>query len=264
MAELNKIPAEHRSVASRMPHLERMSAEEARHRAAHVARLEERAPMTGEGRTLAMGHAQRLLDAIPVREYLDQLQTYHEMADAMPNQARPGELFGPASEMRTAGNEFKQKHIYVPGLVDACNRRLLGKEPEYDCDIDAVLGIGQAEKATAGRRNATSLEKAVNIATADLDDRIANLRKAIDAEKARIAKAYADANQPLPRGFLPSPSQHPDAGKLRELEAEAEKFRDMANSVSEHDLRAHYRAEAEDYEDRAAKLRAAMERSISV
>lgn len=264
MAKVTDLPAEHRSVASRMPHLERMPAEEARHRAAHVARLEEHAPMTGEGRTLAMGHATRLLQAIPVREYLDQLASYHEAASALPHHPAPGEIgLGPAGEMMRAGTEFKQAHVYVPGLVDACDRRLTGKEPNFDgCDIDAVLGIGETEKATAPRRGASPVEKAVHSATADLDRRIANLRKDINAYKAQIAADYKAANRPLPRDFLSSPEQHPDMPELSDLEASAEKFRDMAKGVSEHDLSEVYMKQARDCEEKAARLRSAIEASL--
>jgi len=261
MANLEDIREDHRSVASRMKHLETMPAEEARHRAAHVARLEEKAPLTGEGRDLMRAHASRMLRSLPVGEYLAKLKHYHETANAMPG----GSIDSPAHELRAAAAKLRGDNQYPPGLVNACEERLLGKSPEYDCDLDAVLDIGQAEKAKAGaphRSGATTLQKAVQSATAPLDERISDLRKAINAEKARIANAYVAAKQRPPAGFMTSPEQHPDAGKLRELEASAEHYRDKASAVSEQDLSTFYRAEAEDYEDRAAKLRAAIGRSV--
>ena len=262
MAALNDIPEELRSVASRMPHLEAMPAEEARHRAAHISRIEETAPMTAEGAALARAHARMLLEAPPVAEYLDKIAWYHDMAHEMSHQTAPDEFSSDSGQMRAAGTKYQKAHMYAPGLLRACEERRLGREPAYDeCDIDSVLGL-KAEKATVGRRSATSLEKAVQSATTDLDERISDLRKELNAYKAQIAADYVAANKPVPPGFLSSPQQHPDAGKLRDLEASAEHYGDKANAVTEHDLSAFYRAEAEDYEDRASKLRAAMERSI--
>jgi hypothetical protein len=77
MAKLSDIPAELRSTASRIKFLESMPAEEVRHRAAYCAAMEERAPATGEGRQLVMAHAARLLNALPVGEYLDKLTIFN-------------------------------------------------------------------------------------------------------------------------------------------------------------------------------------------
>lgn len=104
-----------------------------------------------------------------------------------------------------------------------------------------------------------ALDKAISDARTTLDGKAAALRNELNAYKAQIAADYTAANRPIPPGFLTSPAQHPHVGKLRELEASADHYRDRANSVSEHALSAFYRAEAEDYEDRAAKLRAAIE-----
>jgi hypothetical protein len=268
MAKISDIPAEHRSVASRMKHLETMPAEEARHRAAHVARLEEKTPLTGEGRALMQAHSSRILRSLPVAEYLAKLKHYHETANAMPG----GGIDSPAHELRAAAAKLRGENQFPPGLVSACEERLLGKSPEYDCDLDAVLGIGQAEKDStnlpelSGR---TPIEKAVNEAMASLDRKTSGLRKEINAfktelnaYKAQIAADYIRAKQPIPSGFLTSPEQHPSMPELRELEASAQKYRDMANGIGEAELSEHYMSQARDYEDKAARLRRAIEASI--
>jgi hypothetical protein len=154
-------------------------------------------------------------------------------------------------------------NVYPAGLQDAAENVFRGLAGNYpDADVDLILGRPSGSSADPRGVGANSLEKAVHVAPADLDARIAELRKAINAEKARIASAYVAANQRPPAGFLTSPEQHPDAPQLRELEAEAEHYRDKANDVTEHDLSEHYMNQARDYEDRASKLRSAIERSI--
>ena len=273
MAKLTDAKPEHRGYAERIPEdiRERLPGEELRYRAEYAAHLHDTAPM-GEAGQAMMKHADRVLRSLPLAEFLQRRKELYELAESTNDPHTHHELIAAVTALGKA-------NCYPAGLQEAGESIFRGLGCNFsDADIDLIMGYprgssvdpiqlnyqqtGIVEKATAGRRGATSLEKAVHVATADLDARIANLRKAIDAEKARIAKAYADANQPLPRGFLTSPSQHPDADKLRELEASAQHYRDKASAVTEHDLSAFYRTEAEDYEDRAAKMRAAIERSV--
>ena len=124
MATLNDIPAEHRSTASRIKHLDRMPAAEAIHRAKHVRSLEEKAAPTGEIRDLTFAHTSRLLSTIPVKEYLERIAHLNELAAQL-----PGGIDGAGHEARQAAFKLKADNTYPPGLVEACGKRLLGKEP---------------------------------------------------------------------------------------------------------------------------------------
>lgn len=135
MAKLTDLPKELRLTASRMKHLERMPAEEARHRAGHIQGLEQRSPVTGEYQQLVLAHTSRLLASLPVAEYLASIRHLNEMASASPG----GGIDSPAHGFRAAASKLKSEHVYPPGLVDACERRLLGKDPMFEADIDAIL-----------------------------------------------------------------------------------------------------------------------------
>jgi hypothetical protein len=137
VAFLSDVPAAHRDIAARFPHLENMTGAEAAHRAAHIHRLEQRCPVTGELRDITMAHIKRLADALPVGEYLEQLRHLHEMAMTVGGAS----IDSPAHDFRRAAEELRSGNMYVPGLVQACERFLVHKDPLFDeCDIGAVLG----------------------------------------------------------------------------------------------------------------------------
>jgi hypothetical protein len=257
MAKLTDAKPEHRGYAERIPEdiRERLPGEELRYRAEYAAHLHDTAPM-GEAGQAMMKHADRVLRSLPLAEFLQRRKELYELAEGTNDPQTHHELIAAVTALGKANR-------YPAGLQEAGEKVLGGLACNYaDADIDLIMGRPSGSSADPRAFGVNSLEKAVHVATADLDERISDLRKQINAEKARIANAYAAANQRPPAGFLTSPSQHPDASKLRELEASAQHYRDKANAVTEHDLSAFYRTEAEDYEDRAAKLRAAIERSV--
>lgn len=302
MATLDDVAPEHRSVASRIKHLDKLPAEEARHRAAHVYRLEKNSPLTGEGQRLTLAHTSRILSSPPVGEYLAQLKHYNDLANQMGN--GDGDILSnPAHQMRNAAADLKAKCQFPPGLVEACEQRLLGKNPAGwdECDLDAVLGIGQAEKSKAeaperkarlgegfcqfcgqvvkgtdyvkgsahwggkcisSRGNRGEVEKSIKAAEKALDKRANDLRKEIDAYKTKIATAYATAGRPIPASLGLKPAQHPDMPRIRELESEATRLREKASGVSEPDLSEHYLSKARELDERAAQLKRAEEATV--
>ena len=139
MARLTDVPKEHRDVASRFKHLERMPAEEARHRAAHIHHLENRCPLTGDLREITLAHTSRLAESLPVGEYLAQLRHLNEMTDQMPATG----IDSPRYDFLRAADQLRAANTYPPGFVRACEEWMQGRrEPAMypDCNIGAVVG----------------------------------------------------------------------------------------------------------------------------
>jgi hypothetical protein len=114
-----------------------MAAEELRHRAAYAYHVESGAPVTGEAKTALMALSSKILRSIPVAEYIANRKRLLELAADAPNG-----FDSPGHDYRRAAAEIKAANHYVPGLVDACDRRLVGKDPGYpEADINAILGV---------------------------------------------------------------------------------------------------------------------------
>lgn len=245
MATVNDVATEHhRSVASRIKHLERMPAEEARHRAAYVANMEEKAPASGEGRSLVMGHAARLLAALPVKEYLDRLASLHELANEMQG--------SDASDVQSAITEVKSQNAYIPGLVAACDARLMGEVPAWDeCDLNEVLGI--AQKSSPAKRE-SALDAAIRKATSQLKEKEDALRAELYAYEAQVIKDYRAANIPVPAHLRAAERRmnEPKAEKLRQAAAE---YRRIADDINEPELARYYMAKSAEAEAKAEALK---------
>ncbi len=137
MAKLNGLPKALRDVASRFRYLDSMPTEEARCRAAHIYDIEQRCPMTGEAQQLMLAHTGRLAAALPVGDYLRQLAHLNDLAQQAPGTG----LDSPAHDFRAAAVKLKGENVYMPGLVAACERWLVGREPMFDqADIPAIMG----------------------------------------------------------------------------------------------------------------------------
>jgi hypothetical protein len=211
--------------------------------------------MTGEGGQVMRTHAQRLLDSLPIREFIDRHKQLLDIANSLP----AGGIDSPSHEMRQAARKLEQEQEYAPGLLRACEHRLLGQEHSYDeCDLDLVLGL-KAEKAmvAAPRSNSDAIAKSVKDAMAAHDKRLQDLRKEIDDYKAQIAADYAKAGKPIPVSLNVAKEQHPDTPRIRELESEASRLRTKAAGISEEDLAAYYLSKASECEGKAAELRRA-------
>jgi hypothetical protein len=264
MAKPTSVPAEHRSHAERVPEdiRDRLTDEELIHRSQYAAHLYDTAPHGEAGRAM-MRHADRILRALPLAELIERRKELYEAADSMRNASD-------ASDIHRAIAKLDKDNVYPSGMREAGEKIVHnGLAANYpDADLHAILGR-EAEKAKAPKLSgATPVEKALrdtaslSAGYADVKRRTDDLRKEINAYKAKIVKDYQAANMPIPPGFLSSPEQHPDMPRLRELEKSAEKYRDMANGITEHDLSEHYMNQARDYEDRAARLRSAIGASL--
>lgn len=138
MAKPSDVPKEHRAIAEAFKHLESMPAEEARFRAGHIYKLEQRCPTTGELRDITLAYTARLAAALPVGEYMTQIRHLNLLAAEMPGTG----INSPAHDCHEAVADLKAENVYAPGLVRACERFLEGQEPLFDeCDIGAVTGV---------------------------------------------------------------------------------------------------------------------------
>jgi hypothetical protein len=300
MAKITDVPSGNaRSHAERVPEdiRDRLTGEELRHRSEYVAHLHETAPLTGEAGRAITKHADRILRSLPLAEFLDQKEHWYEIADGLQGSAAD-DVYGAITKLRRdnvypAGMQEaaeSKRHGLAAGYLDADLDVILGRKDEQGNYAAVEKANAPKRKARPGegycqfcgdvvkgseyikgsahwggvclkRSNHDGLEKAVRVATDALDVRAAELRKELAAYKAQIAADYAAAGRPVPPGFLTSPAQHPDAPKLRALEAEAQRFREIAKDVTEHELSEHYTNQAWDYEDRADKMRQAIEAS---
>ena len=137
MAKLNDLPKALRDVASQFRYLDDMPPEEARCREAHIYNIEQRCPMTGEAQQLMLAHTGRLAAALPVGEYLRQLAHLNDLAQQAPGTG----LDSSAHDFRAAAMKLKGENVYMPGLVAAADRWVLGREPIFDqADIGAIMG----------------------------------------------------------------------------------------------------------------------------
>ena len=129
-----------------------------------------------------MTHTARILQSPPVAEYLAQLKRYEDLANQMPS----GDINSPSHELRRAAADYQAKCQFPPGLVESCQRRLLGADPAYaDCHVDAVLGlnVGKSKVRKASRQE--TIDAAVRKALRGLDAKEAALRKEINDYKAQ-------------------------------------------------------------------------------
>jgi hypothetical protein len=118
-----------------------MTAEEARHRAAHIHQLEERSPLTGELQSLTLAHTKRLADALSVRDFLASLRHLDELAAQMPGHT----IDSPWHDCQQAISDLRAENLFAPGLLAACEEFLAGKEPLYPADICAILGAEETK-----------------------------------------------------------------------------------------------------------------------
>jgi len=147
MARISDVKREHRQLAMRIPGdiRQRMPAEELRHRLKHVERIQENAPH-GRAGTALRHRANRMLRAIPLREYLERKRQLNELiGDA------PGGIDSPAEEYRALSARLDEDNVYPESLKTAADRRLTGASVPYpDADLDAILGLKEpVEKSWA-------------------------------------------------------------------------------------------------------------------
>ena len=81
MASVAQVSAAHRSVAERVPAAirQRLPAEELRYRASYAHRIESGSPQTGEARTAFLRLSRKILNSIPIREYIEQRARLREL-----------------------------------------------------------------------------------------------------------------------------------------------------------------------------------------
>jgi hypothetical protein len=138
MAKLSDVPSGHRPIAERFAHLADLTPAECAHRAAVIARLEERCPPSGEIRDLTHTYTSKLAAALPVHIFLAQLNHLNEMAARMPATG----VDSPAADFRRAAGRLREENWYPNGLVRACEQWLAGhQDPDIypECDIRAVV-----------------------------------------------------------------------------------------------------------------------------
>lgn len=145
MADIAKLPAEHRGTARRVPekHRQRMTDAELAYRAKHVSQLEDKAPH-GEPGNASRRYAAALLRAMPLREFIDKYRHLGEVAHGVSSSDA-------AFDFRQAQNQLREENPYPHGLREAAERRLAGKDGMHtelsNDELDSMLGREPVTKA---------------------------------------------------------------------------------------------------------------------